>query len=190
MTGTATAPTRVVLADDPELIRAGLWLVIDRAPGLAVVGEAATGHDAIRVVREARADVVLMDIRMPGLDGRPLPGGSSLTTVSPGVRVLIRAVHRRRPRPVAIEYTRRPQWTAAQRNHGQIAGLSRALTEGLRHQQTDEESDRVLTTSVAAIYASSTTQWGASTRNGWRIGVRGPAYAFCRGGSSGVHHDW
>ncbi|MEV6967000.1 response regulator transcription factor [Hamadaea sp. NPDC051192] len=77
MTGTAAAPpasattalTRVVLADDQELIRAGLRLVIDRAPGLTVVGEAATGHEAVRVAREARADVVLMDIRMPDLDG-------------------------------------------------------------------------------------------------------------------------
>jgi len=63
------APIRVVLADDQDLVRAGLRLVIDRAPGLTVVGEAATGGDAVRVAREARAGVVLMDIRMPGLDG-------------------------------------------------------------------------------------------------------------------------
>jgi DNA-binding NarL/FixJ family response regulator len=85
----ATAPTRVVLADDQDLIRAGLRLVIDRAPGLTVVGEAANGHDAVRVAREARADVVLMDIRMPGLDGlaatRRIAADTSLT----GVRVLI-----------------------------------------------------------------------------------------------------
>jgi DNA-binding NarL/FixJ family response regulator len=85
----ATAPTRVVLADDQDLIRAGLRLVIDRAPGLTVVGEAATGDDAVRVAREARADVVLMDIRMPGLDGlaatRRMAADDSLT----GVRVLI-----------------------------------------------------------------------------------------------------
>jgi DNA-binding NarL/FixJ family response regulator len=85
----ATEPTRVVLADDQDLIRAGLRLVIDRAPGLTVVGEAATGHDAVRVAREARADVVLMDIRMPGLDGlaatRRIAADTSLT----GVRVLI-----------------------------------------------------------------------------------------------------
>jgi DNA-binding NarL/FixJ family response regulator len=63
------APTRVVIADDQELVRAGLRLMIDRAPGLTVVGEAATGGDAVRLAREARADVVVMDIRMPGLDG-------------------------------------------------------------------------------------------------------------------------
>jgi DNA-binding NarL/FixJ family response regulator len=85
----ATAPTRVVIADDQELVRAGLRLVIDRAPGLTVVGEAATGHDAVRVARAARADVVLMDIRMPVLDGlaatRRIAADGSLA----GVRVLI-----------------------------------------------------------------------------------------------------
>ncbi len=97
MTGTApaspgsaaTEPTRVVLADDQDLVRAGLRLVIDRAPGLKVVGEAATGHDAVRVTRAARADVVLMDIRMPVLDGlaatRRIAADDSLA----GVRVLI-----------------------------------------------------------------------------------------------------
>ncbi|MCW2940435.1 MAG: two component transcriptional regulator, LuxR family [Actinomycetia bacterium] len=85
----ATAPTRVVLADDQDLVRAGLRLMIDRAPGLTVVGEAATGGDAVRLAREARADVVLMDIRMPGLDGlaatRRIAADNSLARV----RVLI-----------------------------------------------------------------------------------------------------
>ena len=60
---------RVLLADDHELVRAGLRMMVDSAPDLAVVAEAATGRQAVRLAREARANVVLMDIRMPELDG-------------------------------------------------------------------------------------------------------------------------
>jgi DNA-binding NarL/FixJ family response regulator len=60
---------RVVLADDQALIRSGFRVLIDSAEDLEVVGEAGTGDDAVRLARSARADVVLMDIRMPGTDG-------------------------------------------------------------------------------------------------------------------------
>jgi DNA-binding NarL/FixJ family response regulator len=60
---------RVVLADDQALIRSGFRVLIDSAEDLEVVGEAATGDDAVRLARSTRADVVLMDIRMPGTDG-------------------------------------------------------------------------------------------------------------------------
>ena len=60
---------RVVLADDQALIRAGFRALIDSAPDLTVVGEAEDGESAIELLRSTRADVVLMDIRMPGLDG-------------------------------------------------------------------------------------------------------------------------
>ncbi len=60
---------RVVLADDQALIRAGFRALIDSAADLTVVGEAADGEAAIELLRSTRADVVLMDIRMPGLDG-------------------------------------------------------------------------------------------------------------------------
>jgi DNA-binding NarL/FixJ family response regulator len=66
---TAPAPIRVLIADDQGLVRAGLRMMIDSAPDLAVAGEAATGRQAVQLARETRADVVLMDIRMPGLDG-------------------------------------------------------------------------------------------------------------------------
>ncbi len=60
---------RVVLADDQTLLRRSLAALIDSEPDLAVVGEAATGADAIAVTRTTRPDLVLMDIRMPEIDG-------------------------------------------------------------------------------------------------------------------------
>ncbi|AIY15591.1 response regulator [Pimelobacter simplex] len=61
--------TRVLIADDDALLRAGLAVVVGTDPGLALVGEAADGLDAVRLTQEHRPDVVLMDVRMPGVDG-------------------------------------------------------------------------------------------------------------------------
>ncbi|WP_435187152.1 response regulator transcription factor [Streptomyces sp. bgisy126] len=60
---------RIVLADDERMVRTALRVILDAEPGLEVVGEAATGAEAVSVVRAARPDVVLMDVRMPEVDG-------------------------------------------------------------------------------------------------------------------------
>jgi DNA-binding NarL/FixJ family response regulator len=60
---------RVVLADDQRLVRTGLRMILAAVEDIEVVGEAADGHEAIAVCAERRPDVVLMDVRMPGLDG-------------------------------------------------------------------------------------------------------------------------
>ncbi|MBL7489439.1 response regulator transcription factor [Frankia sp. AgB1.9] len=61
--------TRVLLADDQPLVRAGFGVFLDAAPDLDVVAEAADGAEAVRLAQELVPDVVVMDIRMPGLDG-------------------------------------------------------------------------------------------------------------------------
>jgi DNA-binding NarL/FixJ family response regulator len=62
-------PIRVLLADDEVLVRSGFKVLLDLEDGIEVVGEAATGAQAVERARETRPDVVLMDIRMPAMDG-------------------------------------------------------------------------------------------------------------------------
>ncbi|MFI0911272.1 response regulator [Streptomyces abikoensis] len=66
---TTTEPIRVVLADDEHLVRTALRAILGAEPGVEVVGEATTGSEAVSVVRALRPDVVLMDVRMPEVDG-------------------------------------------------------------------------------------------------------------------------
>ncbi|WP_156759375.1 response regulator [Microbacterium karelineae] len=79
----------VVLVDDQELVRTGLRALAERDRDIAVVGEAATGRQGLSVVRETRPDVVLMDIRMPEMDGLEATRGIVADPALAGVRVLI-----------------------------------------------------------------------------------------------------
>jgi len=64
-----SSSVRVLIADDQQLVRTGLRMILDAEPDIDVVGEATNGHEAVAMTRQLQPDVVLMDIRMPELDG-------------------------------------------------------------------------------------------------------------------------
>jgi DNA-binding NarL/FixJ family response regulator len=81
------SPIRVLLADDEELYRGTLRLLLDATPGMTVVGEAATGDHAVAIAGSRRPDVVLMDVRMPDVDG--LAATEQITAARGAPRVLV-----------------------------------------------------------------------------------------------------
>jgi DNA-binding NarL/FixJ family response regulator len=82
-------PVRVLLADDQPLVRGGFRVLLDAADNLTVVAEAATGREAVDLARALRPDVVVMDIRMPDLDGLTATEAITADPELAGVRVLI-----------------------------------------------------------------------------------------------------
>ena len=78
---------RVLIVDDQALVRMGFRMLLDAEPGITVVGEAADGDEGIRLAASTTPDVILMDVRMPGLDG--IAATTEALRVSPNSRVII-----------------------------------------------------------------------------------------------------
>jgi DNA-binding NarL/FixJ family response regulator len=78
---------KVAIADDQALVRMGFRMVLDAQPDLEVVGEAGDGAEAVELTRRTRPDVVLMDVRMPGVDG--IAATATITEQLPDTRVLV-----------------------------------------------------------------------------------------------------
>ncbi|MFC5724531.1 response regulator [Streptomyces gamaensis] len=79
--------TRVLVVDDQELVRAGLVAVLDSAPGISVVGQAKDGTEAVRRASELAPDVVILDVRMPEMDG--IQAAEHIMAAHPDIRVVI-----------------------------------------------------------------------------------------------------
>ena len=78
---------RIVVADDHPIVRAGIVGLLEQAPGIEVVGEAADGAEAVELAASERPDLVLMDLRMPGVDGASAT--ASIVAAGQGTRVLV-----------------------------------------------------------------------------------------------------
>ena len=84
-------PISIVLADDHTLVRAGIRALIEQLPTVKVVGEAKDGREALRLVKERKPDLILMDVAMPGLNG--LEATARVSKEFPDVRVIILSMY-------------------------------------------------------------------------------------------------
>ena len=80
---------RVLVADDQDIVRAGLTMILDAQPDIEVVGEAANGREAVTLARELRPDVCLLDIRMPEMDGIEATGHLAGPDVADPLAVIV-----------------------------------------------------------------------------------------------------
>ena len=84
-------PKRILIADDKRPARKGLHALLSLCPQVEVIGEAVDGQDAVNLVAERHPDVVLMDMRMPVMDG--LEATRRIKSQTPGVRVVVLTLH-------------------------------------------------------------------------------------------------
>ncbi|MCA1728662.1 MAG: response regulator transcription factor [Actinobacteria bacterium] len=86
-----TAPVRLLIADDHALVRSGLRLMLKREPGFEIIGEAGNGREAVELCRSLEPNLVLMDMRMPEMDG--LEATRAIKREHPEISILMVTMH-------------------------------------------------------------------------------------------------
>ncbi len=88
---------KVMIVDDHELVRTGITRILNDAPGITVIAEAASGEEALVIAHESKPDVLLMDVSMPGIGG--LEATRKLVKSSAGLNIIVLSVHDEEPFP-------------------------------------------------------------------------------------------
>jgi two-component system, NarL family, invasion response regulator UvrY len=91
---------KILLVEDHDLMRTGLCNILARAGDLEVIGEAATGEEAIRLARDIKPDVILMDVELPGLSG--LESTERILKTQPDIGIIILTAHSKPPLPARL----------------------------------------------------------------------------------------
>ncbi len=91
MTTTATRTSRILVADDHELMRRGMRVLLEAQPNWSVVGEAVNGREAVHMARELKPDVVILDITMPDVNG--LEAARRILSDNPSMPILMFTMH-------------------------------------------------------------------------------------------------
>jgi two-component system invasion response regulator UvrY len=121
----------VLLVDDHELVRTGLKALLENEPDISVIGEASSGEEALKLVREKKPDVVLMDIQMPGIGG--LEATKRMLHTFPGVRVIAVSSYNEDPYPAKLIQTGASGFLAKDSTSEELIEAIRRVSRGLRY---------------------------------------------------------
>lgn len=121
----------IVLVDDHKLVRTGIRRLLEDAPGIKVVGEAANGEDAIQVIRQLKPTVVLMDIKMPGISG--LEATRKLLRLDPHLKIIIITAYENDIFPVRLMQAGAAGYITKSSTREEMIQAVRAVALGQRH---------------------------------------------------------
>lgn len=122
---------KVILVDDHQLVRSGIRRLLDDAENIDVVGEAASGEDALQLVREQKPDVVLMDVSMPGIGG--LEATRKLLRISPDLKIIALTIHVEEPYPSRLMEAGAMGYITKGCDEKEIVGAIRSVDRGERY---------------------------------------------------------
>jgi two-component system response regulator DegU len=157
---TWAGPARLVIVDDHDLVRAGLKAMISAEPDFEVVGEASDGQDALEVCRRHKPDLVLMDVRMPRMDG--LAATRAIKQQYPRTSVLILTVHENQDYMLEAIRAGASGYVLKDSPREQLTTAIRKVLEG------EISLNRRLTTMLVQQLASEPSKWRENAPNAER----------------------